>query len=98
MGMKSCHHWLRIIAILVVPKRQNRCFRRLHNRPLHPECGVFAGCLLSLLAVLLVSAAPTAAAERPNVIFLLADDLGSQDCGFMGGKEIQTPHLDRLAA
>ena len=38
------------------------------------------------------------AAEQPNVVFILADDLGREDCGFMGGKEIQTPHIDKLAA
>ncbi len=37
-------------------------------------------------------------AERPNVVFLLADDLGRADCGFMGGTKIQTPNIDRLAA
>jgi arylsulfatase A-like enzyme len=31
------------------------------------------------------------------VIFILADDLGRHDCGFMGGTAIKTPHLDRLA-
>jgi arylsulfatase A-like enzyme len=35
---------------------------------------------------------------KPNVVFLLADDLGREDCGFMGGKEIKTPHLDKLAS
>ncbi len=38
-----------------------------------------------------------AEALRPNVIFLLADDLGRADCGFMGCTEIATPHLDKLA-
>ena len=36
-------------------------------------------------------------AASPNVVFLLADDLGRHDCGFMGGP-IATPHLDKLAA
>lgn len=41
---------------------------------------------------------PTAhAAERPNVIFILADDMGYSDAGCYGG-EIATPNLDRLAA
>ena len=34
---------------------------------------------------------------RPNVVVILADDLGFSDVGAYGG-EIATPHLDRLAA
>jgi arylsulfatase A-like enzyme len=52
---------------------------------------------LAVAAVLLV-AARTPAAEPPNVVYILADDLGRADCGFMGGTPIKTPHLDRLAA
>ena len=37
------------------------------------------------------------AAARPNVIVVMADDMGFSDIGCYGG-EIQTPHLDRLAA
>jgi len=35
---------------------------------------------------------------RPNVVFLLSDDQGWTDYGFMGHPHIQTPHLDRLAS
>jgi arylsulfatase A-like enzyme len=52
----------------------------------------------TLMASLVLGSAVWAADARPNVVFLLADDLGRQDCGFMGGKEIKTPHLDKLAA
>ena len=53
-----------------------------------------------LLCLAIISAAEVSLAEapRPNVVFLLADDLGRADCGFMGGTDIPTPHLDKLAA
>ena len=51
-----------------------------------------------LLATLLLALAPLApAAERPNVILILADDMGFSDLGCYGS-EIATPNLDALAA
>ena len=35
--------------------------------------------------------------DRPNIVFLLSDDQGWADYGFMGHPHIKTPHLDRLA-
>ncbi|TWU51728.1 sulfatase family protein [Rubripirellula reticaptiva] len=36
-------------------------------------------------------------ADRPNVVFLLSDDQGWDDYGFMGHPHLQTPNLDQLA-
>src|SRR4030088_3194279 len=36
--------------------------------------------------------------SHPNIIFILADDLGYGDLGCYGQKRIQTPNIDRLAA
>jgi arylsulfatase A-like enzyme len=56
--------------------------------------------LLAALFTASGAAATIAAAEspRPNVVYFLVDDMGREDCGFMGGKEIRTPHVDKLAA
>lgn len=44
-----------------------------------------------------LAAAGAAAARRPNVILILADDMGYADAGFQGCKDYPTPNLDRLA-
>ena len=51
-----------------------------------------------LVIFLLVSFSLSFARERkPNVIFILADDLGFKELGSYGQKKIRTPHLDKLA-
>jgi arylsulfatase A-like enzyme len=48
-----------------------------------------------LSALVLINTAR--AAERPNVILLIADDMAWNDCGAYGNKHIRTPNIDRLA-
>ena len=50
------------------------------------------------LLVILMSGHPSVLADRPNVIVILADDLGYGDVGCYGATRVRTPHLDRLAS
>jgi arylsulfatase A-like enzyme len=59
-------------------------------------CAVVAG--LGMVVNLGRAAAPAVpAAAKPNVLFIITDDLGYNDFGFQGAKDIKTPHLDALA-
>ena len=51
-----------------------------------------------LLIALLASALSAHAAKQPNIIFILADDLGWTDLAVQGSKYYETPNIDRLAA
>jgi arylsulfatase A-like enzyme len=46
----------------------------------------------------LLCSLPLRAADRPNIVFILADDLGYGEIGCYGQQLIQTPNLDRMAA
>ncbi len=60
---------------------------------------------LSIMAVSALAAIPAQASEevqkatpeRPNILFILADDLGYGDLSCYGSKFVKTPHIDRLA-
>ncbi|MEZ6055136.1 MAG: arylsulfatase [Planctomycetaceae bacterium] len=60
---------------------------------------LFAATIVSALAI---SSSELIAAEKelstkPNIVFILSDDQGYADTGFMGSTEIRTPHLDAIA-
>jgi arylsulfatase A-like enzyme len=55
--------------------------------------------VVSFVSAWLIFMGPSAAAaERPNIVFILADDLGYGDLGCYGQKNFATPNIDRLAA
>lgn len=56
----------------------------------------FLMCLVICGSFQLVAEAATKDTARPNIVLIVADDMGFSDLGCYGG-EIETPHLDRLA-
>ena len=51
-----------------------------------------------LVLVVLVNCRPVDAADQPNIILIMADDLGWKDVGYLGAEFFETPHIDRLAS
>ncbi len=41
---------------------------------------------------------PAGNRARPNIVFILADDLAPTAVGFAGNKQLRTPHIDRIAS
>lgn len=54
--------------------------------------------VVTVVCLGLLAIASPAAAEQPNIVFLLADDMGFGDLGCYGHPVIQSPNLDRLAS
>ncbi len=59
--------------------------------------------ILCLSVAVISCAAPTllggpTPGRKPNIVFLVADDMGYGDLGVQGDKEVRTPHIDALAA
>ena len=50
-----------------------------------------------LTLIFAIASIHAGAAEKPNIIFILADDLGYRELGCYGQEKIQTPRIDQLA-
>lgn len=69
---------------------------------LRPACPVMMHVQMKTLPVLLLATAwlmPPAmsAASTPNIVLIISDDHGWTDYGFMGHRQVRTPHIDQLA-
>lgn len=73
---------------------------RLRNPSLAKTKAMKTNTLLLVIAALAIMPARAAEPEaaKPNILLIISDDQGWNDYGFMGHKQIATPHLDRLAA
>ncbi|MDF7822530.1 sulfatase-like hydrolase/transferase [Pontiellaceae bacterium B12227] len=58
---------------------------------------VFAVGITTVAIFSVLISGSVAGAEKPNILIILADDLGYGDLGYTGSKEIQTPVIDSLA-
>lgn len=77
----------------------SKCFAACHGRAIaQSQCGDFrrvqVSCGLALFAVGCV----VGVARPPNIVLILADDLGYGDLACYGATDIRTPNIDRLAA
>lgn len=57
------------------------------------RCALAVACVAASLAIVAARAA-----TPPNIVFILADDLGSTDLACYGREDYETPNIDRLAA
>jgi arylsulfatase A-like enzyme len=65
---------------------------RLSNSPIS-----LLAALVGIIAAFQATMAPVHAADRPNIIVIMADDLGIGDLSCYGAKALQTPAIDQLA-
>ena len=54
--------------------------------------------LTRALAILLLAASAATAADKPNILFIMVDDLGIGDLSSHGAKDMRTPNIDKLMA
>ena len=54
--------------------------------------------LFTTALIMAVAVVPSQAADRPNLVLVIADDMAWDDCGAYGNENIRTPNIDRMAS
>ena len=68
----------------------------MNRRRSLPIAAILGGVLLA--ATVSAAGPPPADAGRPNILFILIDDMGWKDLGCAGSTYYETPHIDQLAS
>src|ERR1043165_4062419 len=73
-------------------------FGRSHMKQVLLVLGLVLGVWVSLAVPATAQTPKKAKTSRPNILFIVVDDLGYGDIGVQGGKAVPTPNIDKLAA
>ncbi len=80
----------------VMKKMMNKTFKRFS--PLALAAVSLSSCIPTMMAVTAIEMSQDSHKKNPNIIFILADDLGYADLSCMGQKKFSTPNIDSLAS
>lgn len=69
-----------------------------HRRPFFSRTSAAGGLACLLFLASCMNGAAENAAGKPNIVFIMADDLGYADLSSYGRRDYRTPHIDKLAA
>ena len=69
----------------------------MNRRDFCKGIGLGAAAMLLPRGLLSIAGEPAAGGRKPNIIFILADDIGYGDLGCYGATKVKTPNVDRLA-